>query len=186
VPARVWLLSGAIVALGVLGFIILVIAVPDPIAIRPSPPAPAPAVAGEPATSTRPSPELVADVAAVAATRQAVLPATHVPVPNGPTVMTLVTAAETQLTFAYEVEIDPPEYVLRADPAELYPGLEARSCSTNTSGVCFVVTPAFAAAICADPELRGLIDRGAVVRALFRDINRRPLADTTVRAANCG
>lgn len=185
-PARIWLLSGVIVALGVLGFIILVVAVPDPVALPGAAPGPATAVTDEAAAAATGLADLVADIAALAVTRQAALPATHVPVANGPTVMTLVTAAETQLTFAYEVEIDPPEYVLRTDPAELYPGLEARSCTINATGVCFGFTPAFAAAICADTELGPLIDRGAVVRALFRDINRRPLADTTVRAANCG
>jgi hypothetical protein len=161
----------------------LVLALPDPVAVPDPLPTEAPAVA-EPA-ATGPSPELVADVAARAAARQAVLPATHVPVPNGPTVLTLVTAAVTQLTFAYEVEIDPAEYTLPTDPTELYPGLEARSCTTNANGVCFGFTPAFATAICADAELRPLLDRGAIVRALFRDINRRPLADTAVLAATC-
>lgn len=185
-PARVWVLSSAIIGLGVLAFIVLVTAVPDPAAlIGPGPAASAPAVAEAPPEPAGPSPELMAAVAATASARQSVLPATHVPVPGGPTVLTLVTAAENQLTFAYEVEIDPAEYVLPADPTELFPGLDAHACTANPPRVCYDFTPAFAADVCADPELRGLLDRGAIVRALFRDINRRPLADTAVLVAAC-
>lgn len=185
-PVRFWVLTGIIIGLGAVAFIVLVIAVPSSSLIE----EPAPVVVADEAAPATPEPDvldlvLIADLVALANERQADLPATHMPVPGGPTTLTLVTAAAGQITFAYEVEIDPPDYVLVTAPTELFPGLEANFCVGVEGRACFGFSPAFNANVCADPELRPLIDRGAVVRYLFRDINRRPLAETSVTASSC-
>lgn len=142
------------------------------------------AVAEAPPEPAGPSPELMAAVAATASARQSVLPATHVPVPGGPTVLTLVTAAENQLTFAYEVEIDLAEYVLPADPtsssrASMHtPARPTRRGSATISPR--PSRPCLRRSGAPGPP-RSRRDRPGPLR----DINRRPLADTAVLVAAC-
>ena len=154
-PVRVWVSIAAIVAA--------------------APPAAAPVV----------PPELVADLAALAAARQATVPAPHRPVLGGPTTLTFVSATGPQLTLVYEVEIDVQDYRLPADPTELFPAFEARFCPGAAPRVCYVFTDRFPAAACADPELRPLLERGAIVHYLFRDLNQRPLTDISVAVGQC-
>lgn len=197
-PARVWVLSGLIVGVAAAALIVFFVANPrqqpadaEPIVVasagEETPAADASdAVVVDPAVADAEARMLAADLSALAAERQAALPPVHMPVLGGPTVLYLVTAAENQLTFTYEIEIDVQDYRLPADPTELYPALEARNCAgAGEPRTCYGFTPAFAATVCADPVLRPLIDRGAVVRYLFRDLNRRPLTSTSVATANC-
>ena len=105
---------------------------------------------------------------------------------GGPTTLYIVQAAERLIIFYYEVEIDPAIYPAPAAPVELFPGLEARACDGAPNRACYVVTEALAANACADPVFRPLIDRGAIIRYLFRDLNRRPLTDAAIEAVDCG
>lgn len=196
-PTRVWVWIGGMIGAAVVAVAVLMIAVPEPairernvVAVNPAEPA-APN-AGQPAAAPRPAagrvapaPELIADVAALAADLQAGVPATHVPVLGGPTTLTLVSAAAQQLTFAYEVELDIQDYPVPPSPVVLFPGLSAEACEAGATRPCYVFAEQFIVDICQKAKVRPLIDRGAIVRYLFQDLNRRFLTSLSVRADDC-
>lgn len=202
-PRRFLVLAVAIVGGGVLAVAAVMVAVPDPVALRakapaelsgvtvaalgnPGPATPAATPEPEPPGLVPVDPVLAAELAALAMARHAELPPTHMPVLGGPTTLYIVQAAERLIIFYYEVEIDPQNYPAPAAPTELFPGLEARACEGAPNRACYVITEALAANACADPVFRPLIDRGAIIRYMFRDLNRRPLSDAAIEAVDCG